>query len=422
MSPAHFPPRIPLQCLILAALSLTGCAARQKVHEPLPSITPVRSAEFRQAIGSLLSYGFVAGNRVHTLENGNEIFPGMLSAIRGARRSVNFETFVFYNGEVPEAFVQALCERARAGVKVNVVIDAVGGSKSRRYHSRLRDAGVELGIYHPVLGLNFLQFNNRTHRKLLIVDGKVGFIGGVGIAQEWAGDARSPEEWRDLHYRVEGPVVAQLQGTFHENWRKVGGEVLQGSDYFPPLRPQGSALASVFASAPQHNRTQVELMYHLAIASAQRTLDIENPYFLPDGALTDALCGAARRGVRVRILMPGEHIDQKAVRRASRKRWPKLLEAGVELYEFTPTMIHTKLLIADGLFVSIGSSNFDPRSLRINDEANLNVLDAKFASEQTRVVERDLRNATRVADDGLSPRELSEVPAQAIQTPVESQL
>jgi cardiolipin synthase len=282
---------------------------------------------------------------------------------------------------------------------------------------------VELEIYRPLFALSVHRVNSRTHRKLLIVDGRIGFIGGMGIGDEWNGNASSPQEWRDLHYRVEGPVVAQLQGAFNDNWLKTHHEVVQGIDYFPALSAKGSTSAQVFFSSPIKGRASVELMYHLAIASARQSLDIENAYFLPDRRLLEALVGAAQRGVRVRILMPGEHIDQKAVRRASRKRWPKLLAAGVELYEYEPTMIHSKLLIADRQFVSVGSANLDPRSLRLNDEANLCALDPEFARKQTSIFERDLASARRVFGKERHPvSHLPEAPVQAVQTPLEPQL
>jgi len=417
MTPFHRP----LVLASLSALVFAACAPRAQVREPLPAAMAVRGKAFEQTIGAVLSFGFVAGNRIETLENGAEIFPAMLAAIRGARSTVDFESFVFEHGEVPEAFVRAFIERARAGVKVNLVLDAVGAAKARRYFGEMRGAGVEVRIYHSLLWPDVRRANHRTHRKLLIVDGRIGFIGGVGIAEAWAGDARTPDEWHDLHYRVTGPIVAQLQGAFHENWLRCGGGVLQGAGYFPALPATGSAKASVFFSSPRHARTQVELMYHLAIASAQRSLLIENAYFLPDRALVDALCQAARRGVKVRLLVPGEHNDQKAVRRAQKKLWPCLLESGVEIWEYEPTMTHTKLLIADGLFVSIGSANFDSRSLRINAEANLNVMDPAFAAEQTRIFQRDLRRSRRLEPDG-PVRRMSELPAQTVQAPLEPQL
>lgn len=405
-----------ISCLVLYA----GCAGPKRIHEPLPSITPVRSAGFQQAMGALLGGGFVGGNRVRVLNNGDEIFPAMLAAINSAKHTVNFETFVFYNGDVPQRFADALAAAARRGVKVSIIFDAVGAAKSRRYHAELREAGARVKIYHPVLWIDPRRANHRTHRKLLIVDGRVGFTGGVGIADEWAGRAATPDEWRDLHFRIDGPVVAQLQAAFHDNWLKTGGDVLQGPHYFPALAPAGPAAGATFYSSPRLGQTGVELMYHLAIASARETLLIENAYFLPDRPLVEALGAAARRGVKVQIIMPGEHMDQKAVRRASRKRWRELLNAGVELYEYSPTMLHSKLLIADGLFVSVGSSNLDPRSFRINDEANFNILDRGVAAELTRIFRADLRQAKPVPPDAsASP---AEVPAQVIQTPIESQL
>jgi len=407
---------------LLPLIFFVGCASSSKVRKPLPSVASVHSPEFRQAMSSLISPGFVGGNKIRTLHNGAEIFPAMLSAIRGARKSVNFETFVFEQGEIPKAFAEALAERAQAGVQVRVILDAHGSSKAAVYHKQMRDAGVRLETYHPLFWFEPHRYNDRTHRKLLIVDGKLGFIGGVGIGDGWDGSARSPKEWRDIHYRVEGPVVAQMQAAFGDNWIDTHHEVLQGRDQYPPLAPVGSVSAKVFLSAPQNGRSAVELMYHLAIASAQRTLLIENAYFLPDRVLVEALCQAARRGVQVHILMPGEHIDQKAVRRASRKRWPEMIKAGIHLYEYQPTMVHTKLLIADGLFTSVGSANFDPRSLRINDEANLIVLDAGFAREQTIDFHRDLRRSEEVTLDKSGKIHPLEVPLGVVQTPLESQL
>ncbi len=418
---SHWPKATALS-LGCAATLLGGCTTNLAPREALPNKVSVRSPEFRQGLGAVIEPGFIEGNRVVVLSNGDEIFPAMLAAIRSARKTIDLETFVFEKGEVPEAFAKALEERARAGVKVNVIVDAVGGSKSRPYQKRLRDAGVQLEPFHSVWWLNPRRYNYRTHRKLLIVDGRIGFIGGVGIADEWAGNASSSAEWRDLHFRVEGPVVAQLQGAFSANWFHTHHEVLLGTEYFPPLAPAGHTPARVFNSSPRQTRAAVELSYQLAIAAAQRSLVIESPYFVPSRALIDALCAASRRGVHVQILMPGEHIDQKAVRRASRKRWPELLQAGVELFEYQPTMIHTKLLIADGYFVSIGSANFDPRSLAINDECNLNALDSALAQRLTTIFQRDLLRAKPVESGKSKLSHAPEAPVQAVQTPVEHQL
>lgn len=408
---------------LAALLGAGGCSTRSLLDRPLPTVTSIRHPAFREAMGALITPGFVGGNQVTVLNNGNEIFPAMLGAIRSAQKTINFETFVFEAGEIPDAFAQALAERARRGVKVKVILDAIGASKSRRYHDDLRAAGVELERYHSLLGPRLHRFNFRTHRKLLIVDGRVGFIGGVGIGDSWNGNGNTPEEWRDQHFRVTGPVVGQLQAAFNDNWLKTRRELLQGPDYFPPLAPTGHVTAKAFFSSPLQGRASVELMYHLAIASARESLLIENAYFLPDDDLVEALCAAARRGVKVQIIMPGEHMDQKAVQRASRKRWPRLLEAGVELFEFQPTMIHSKLLIADGLFVSVGSANFDPRSLRVNDEANLAVLDSAFARRLTGDFRRDQAQSRRVDPAEFHVvRKLTEAPLQTVQLPLEGQL
>ncbi len=397
---------------------LTGCASRAPLKQPPRSSSEINSPAFREGMASVVGQGWCRGNSIRTLNNGDEIFPAMLQAIRSARHTVTFETFVFEAGEIPQAFADALAERARGGVKVHVILDAVGAAKSLRYWQMLRDAGVELVIYHSPWWLDLRRNNYRTHRKLLVVDGRIGFIGGVGIADYWRGNAASPKEWRDIHFRLEGPVVAQMQGVFLDNWIYSRHEMLSGSMYYS-TQPSGPALASAFSSSPYRGRGALELMYHFAIASARKSLFIENAYFLPDRRLVDALCDAARRGVDVRILIPGKHMDQKAVQRGSRKTWRRMLEAGVKLYEYDPTMIHSKLLIADGLFVSVGSGNLDPRSLRINDEANLNVLDADFARSQTRVFESDLRRSHPVKLDGKS---IVEFPQQVAETPMQSQL
>ncbi|MES2569909.1 MAG: phospholipase D-like domain-containing protein [Verrucomicrobiota bacterium] len=404
------------------ALLSGGCVSARRLTSALPPVSAIESADFHQATGSLLGASFLPGNRITALNDGDEIFPAMLSAIGRARRTITFETFIFEHGTIAEQFVEALSERARAGVEVKVIFDALGSLNSGRYHRRLREAGIELAIYHPVWSSHFLRINYRTHRKLLVIDGKTGFIGGVGIGDQWRGRSAGVKEWRDLHYRVEGPVVAQMQAAFHTNWFKFNGEVLLGPGYFPALPPVGGARAGVFYSAPQRGRYSVGLMYHLAIAGARKSLLIENAYFVPDEALTEALCAAARRGVKVRIIMPGRHIDLSLVRLASRKRWPRLREAGVELYEFRGTMLHSKLLIADGLFVSVGSANFDPRSLAINDEANLNVLDRPFAREQERIFEGDLRRSRSVELNPWAPKRILELPLRWLQTPLEPQI
>ena len=384
----------------LVVALLAGCTLGEgkKVTQEVAPLYSADSPEFRQAAGSLLGGNFVSGNNITTLVNGREIFPAMLSAIRSARRSIDFETYIFWDGEIAKQVAEALAERAQAGVTVNVILDAQGTSKMGSENlARLHAAGVNVVKYHSIVWLDPRRYNNRSHRKLLVIDGKLGFVGGVGIADEWLGDGEAPEHWRDNHYKVTGPVVAQLQAVFMDNWLKTRGEVLHGPEYFPPLAATGPYTAQAFKSSPRQGDMDIHLMYLLAIASAKRSLLIENAYFLPDDLMRKELIAAAKRGAKVEIVVPGEHIDQKAVRAASRKHWPELLKAGVKIYEYQPAMVHVKLMVVDGAFVSVGSGNLDLRSIRLNDEANMNVLNRSFASQQTRLFEADKRRSREIA-------------------------
>jgi len=260
----------------------------------------------------------------------------------------------------------------------------------------MKDAGIEVVRFHQPHWANLDKLNNRTHRKLLVIDGRLGYTGGVGIADHWRGDARNPEEWRDTHYIVEGPVVAQMQAVFLDNWMRATGHVLHGEKYFPALKPAGDSAAQLFSSSPSGGSESMQLMYLLAITAARRSIDLANSYFVPDEMALNALVAAAQRGVKVRIIVPGKHIDSDTVRRASRGQWGTLLRAGVEIAEFEPTMFHVKGLVVDELIASVGSTNFDVRSFRLNDEANLNVLDRAFAREQAAVFDADWARARRI--------------------------
>jgi cardiolipin synthase A/B len=387
-------------CFLLVATLLTGCSIQSEKSEirvPVVSKYSVRDPEFRRVTEAYLGASLTPGNRIESLQNGDRIFPSMLTAIRRAKRSVNFETYVYWSGSVGHEFAAAFAERARAGVKVRAILDWQGTAKmSAADKSLMRDAGVEMVAYHPLQWWDLQRFNNRTHRKLLIVDGKVGFIGGVGIADPWLGNARNPDEWRDTHYRVEGPVVGQLQGSFMDNWMKAKGEVLQGDEFFPRLAQSGGAWAQAVKSSPGLGNQSMRLTFLLAIASAKHSIRVENPYFLPDSLLVQGLIDARKRGVVVEVIVPGPEIDSKITRATSRSGWGPLLEAGVKMYEYQPTMLHAKMLIIDGEWVSVGSTNFDHRSMRLNDEANLNVLDRAFAQSQIAIFDRDKLRARPV--------------------------
>jgi cardiolipin synthase len=383
----------------------------------------VSEPQFRREMSVLLGPAIVQGNHVTALQNGNEIFPSMLEAIRSAQTSITFETFIYWSGEIGEEFSQALSERARAGVPVNVIIDWVGSSKmDQSLLDSMQDAGVQLHRYRPLHWYNIGRMNNRTHRKLLVIDGLIGFTGGVGIADEWTGDAEDPDHWRDTHFRIEGPVVAQLQAAFNDNWIKATGEVLNGPSYFPALQEEGELDAHVFVASPSGGSESMHLMYLLAIASAGETIDLAASYFVPDKMLIAALIAARSRDVRVRILLPGEHMDSQTVKIASKGEWGALLQAGAEIYVYQPTMMHTKLLVIDAEFVSVGSTNFDMRSIRLNDEASLNIYSSDFATQMTAMFEADLLAAESYSFAEWKSRPLREKITEKVLLPIKSQL
>lgn len=355
-------------------------------------------ADFRRAIGVLLGPQVLAGNRVETLINGDRIFPPMLEAIEGAERTLCFETFIYWSGEIGQRFADALSAAARRGVRVHILLDWVG---SRRMDGTLleqiREAGAEIEVYHKPSWYHLGRLNNRTHRKLLIVDGRIGFTGGVGIAEQWTGDAQDADHWRDNHYRVEGPVVAQMQAVFIDNWIKANGRVLHGEEYFPKLERAGTMDAQMFGSSPSGGSDSLHLMFLLAITAARKSIDIANSYFVPDTLTLAALVDAAKRGVRVRIVIPaGRNTDAFIVHRASQAHWNRLLNAGVEIWKFKPTMLHCKVMVVDGHWTTVGSANFDSRSFRLNDEANLNVFDEALAQEQLTQIEADIARSEKV--------------------------
>jgi cardiolipin synthase len=287
---------------------------------------------------------------------------------------------------------------------------------------QMRGAGVRVERYRPLRWYHLGRMNNRTHRKLLIVDGQIAFTGGVGIADHWLGDGQDPDHWRESHFRIEGPVVAQFQSAFNDTWMKATGEVLNGPAHFPPLEPRSGQDAHLFVSSPASGSDSMHLMYLMSIAAAERTIDVTASYFVPDALIDEALLAARGRGVRVRLLLPGPHIDSDVVRLSSRSRWGPLLQAGVEIYEYQPTMLHSKVFILDGEMVSVGSTNLDIRSFRLNDEASLNVYDRAFAGQMTTVFEDDLTRATRYTYERWRQRPWTEKFMETVVQPIRSQL
>lgn len=395
--------------ILATIIALNFTSGEKKIDKRISELYSISSPQFQRSMGNLLGPPLVPGNRVQALYNGDQIFPPMLEAIHQARHSIDFETYIYWSGEIGKAFAQALSERAQAGVKVHVMVDWVGSAKmDADLVQSMEDAGVQIRKYHPLRWYNLSRLNHRTHRKLLVVDGKIGFTGGVGIADNWLGHAQDEDHWRDSHFKVEGPAVAHMQSAFMDNWMKTTGEVLHGDDYFPALENVGNQYAQVFKSSPAEGAESMRLMYLMSVAASRQHIYIANAYFVPDDLALTMLTRALKRGVKISILMPGKSTDAEPVRRASRARWGPLLEAGAKMYEYQPTMYHCKVMIVDGLWTSVGSTNFDSRSFRLNDEANLNIYDAKFAQQEIAAFENDLKRARQITYEEWKNRPLTE--------------
>ncbi len=388
-------------------LSLNLISGEKQIRYEIEHEFAVDDPQFLRSIGPLLGPQPLPGNRITALHNGSQIFPAMLAAIGGARETINFETYIYWSGDIGRQFSDALCERAHAGVKVHVILDAVGcGKIETEYLDAMKAAGVQVERYHPLKWHTADRINNRTHRKLLVVDGRIGFTGGVGIADTWAGNADDADHWRDSHYQLEGPAVAQMQAVFCDNWIKTRAKVLCGPAYFPALEPVGGSSAQVFRSSRGEGSESVRLMYLLSIASATKSIRLQAAYFVPDELAIRTFVSACKRGVKVEIIVPGPHTDSEVVAGASRALWGDLLDAGVEIHQYQPAMYHCKVMIVDDVWVSVGSTNFDDRSFRLNDEANLNVYDAAFAAEQVGVFEQDKAKSRRITRAALENRSL----------------
>ena len=372
----------------------------------LAESVPVDSPEFLRAAEALTGAPISHGNEVELLINGDQIFPAFLDTVSSAERTLNLQTYIYWRGEIAQEIAAAVCERANAGVQCRVILDALGAARMETgLISDMERAGVEVIRFRPPKPYAVRRVANRTHRRLLIADGQVGMTGGVGIAAEWTGDAEDPDHWRDTHVRVRGPVVRGMQGAFAENWLEGTGEVLAGREHLPELEPlNDNGPMQLVRSSAKVGDTNVEALYYLAIASAQRTMDLTAAYFVPRPAFTDALAQAAERGVEVRILVPGPHIDKSLVRVAGRAAYERLLDAGARIFEFQPTMLHAKSLVVDGAWASVGTVNFDNRSFQLHDEVTLCVWDEPFAGRLTEAFEHDLERSEEIEPDRWSGR------------------
>jgi cardiolipin synthase len=376
-------------------------------HYELPEIEASKS-EFAATLSAYTGTGVVGGNRVEILLNGDEIFPATLQIVRAARRNINFAQYYYENGAPAEDLAEAFAERCRAGVEVNVLLDAVGALlMPGELKDRMKEAGCRVELFRPLSPFALQRTNFRNHRRILVVDGLVGKTGGSGISEDWSGDGRQKDRWRDTDVLVEGPVVAQLQGAFAENWLETTGIALGGPEYFPKAvsRPRGTVDAQLVRSAPKNGSHAIYTMYLLAIAAAQRSISITNPYFLPDERMLEVLTEAAQRGVRVRLLVPAA-IDNQLVRQASRSDYGQLLLSGVQIYEYGPAYLHAKTMTVDGIWSTVGSSNLDHRSMGLSDEINLVIYDARITRKLEAIFEQDLGYAKRISYEAWENRTL----------------
>jgi cardiolipin synthase len=370
----------------------------------------VREASFLRAAEALTGAPVSYGNDAEILINGDEIFPTYLSAIHDAQETVNLTTYAYWRGEIATEVADALCEKASAGVECNVILDAVGAAQmDRKLIHKMRDAGVNVCFFRPPKPYAVRRLQYRNHRKLLVVDGTTGFTGGVGIAEEWTGNAQDPDHWRDTHVRVTGPVVRGLQGAFAENWLECTGDVLAGDRYLPYIESiEDGGPMQVMRSSATVGDSNAEALIYLAVAAAKRSIELTSAYFVPRPAFTEALVEAAERGVHMRILVPGSHIDKEFVRTAGRAAYDQLIDAGIEIYEYCPTMLHAKTLTVDEIWSSVGSVNFDNRSFQLHDEVTLCVQSERFAGQLHEVFETDLESSERIEPDEWRERSLAQ--------------
>jgi len=366
-------------------------------QETLTVQSPVAAADprFAEYVASLVGAPVEPGDRYEVLRNGDEVFPPMLDAIRQAKRRISFESFIYEDGVVGDQFTNEFVKAAGRGVDVRVVLDGFGASLSDESEKKLTDAGVQVVWFNLVRPWSLEEANYRTHRKVLVVDGEVGFTGGLGLADHWLGHAHSPEHWRDTHFKVVGPAVRGLEASFYENWLESGGRSAPALDPRQPAQQVGAQSVVVWSN-PTGGASSVKLLYLLSIAGARQQIDIQSPYFILDESTRWSFNAAVERGVRVRIVTDGDITDAMPVKDASREGYQALLDAGIEIYEYEPTMMHVKAMIVDGVWSVIGSANFDNRSFELNDELTLAVHDHDLAQALTRDFEADIQKSIRL--------------------------
>ena len=411
--------RTALAVLLIVA---TGCAGVPP-HLELPTLD-IKQPAFAATLGAYTGTTVVGGNRVEILLNGEEIFPAKLALIRSARRTINYAQYVFEDGAPAKDIADALAERCRAGIKVNVLLDAVGAlAMPNEFRDEMQDGGCRVENFRPLRPFSINRANYRNHRRILVVDGLVGITGGAGTSGKWSGNGRQEGHWRDTDIQIEGPVVEQLQGAFAENWLEATGVAIGGPEYFPRrrLESKGDVDAQVVRSSPAGGGTAMYTMFLLALASARHSIHITNPYFVPDEKMIDTLLAAAKRGVEIKLLIPGA-IDHNLVRQASRSEFGRLLESGVQIYEYRPALLHAKTMVVDGIWATVGSTNLDHRSFSLNDELNVAIYDVATAQKLELIFAEDLSNSRRILYDDWNHRGMASRFLELLALPLKEQM
>ncbi|HWP23986.1 MAG TPA: cardiolipin synthase [Candidatus Binatia bacterium] len=412
--------------LILLFCLLPGCAGVTPINE-IPDVV-LGEPSFFPTITAHTDAPIMGGNRVEILLNGEETFPAMLEAIRDARRSITYAQYLYQDGAIAYELAEAFAERCRAGLPVHLLIDSHGGGKMPPAIPQLwQEAGCQLQWFRRIKLFQFitpwelLRYNYRNHRRILVVDGRIGFTGGHGVSDAWTGDGRQEDHWRDTDARVEGPIVHQLQAAFVESWRETTGTMLGGEDYFPRLQSRGDIYAQVVKSSPFGGSFESYVLFLMSIRSARKSIHFSNPYFLPDERMRQELLNAVKRGVKVVALLPGK-IDHKLVYWASRSGFGPLLLGGIEIYEYQAALMHAKTMVVDGVLATIGSTNLDNRSFALNEEINLIVYDRAVAARLEKAFQEDLKHSKKLTYEAWKARPWREKLLELFTIPLKEQL
>jgi len=411
---------------LLASLLLWSCGTVLRVKQT-PEIA-VGEAKFFRTIEAHTDAPVTSGNRIDVLLNGDETFPVMLGEIRKAKSSITFAQYLYEDGSIARELAQAFAERCRAGVKTTILLDSHGSGKvPSEIIATLQDAGCNVEYFRRmeadgiIFPWKLLRYNYRSHRRVLVIDGRVGFTGGYGISEAWTGNGRIPEHWRDTNARIEGPVVRFLQTAFAESWLEATGIAIGGDDYFPHLESKGNLSAQIVKSSPTGGSFQNYMLFLLSINSAKTSVLITNPYFIPDEVMTNALLKAVERGVRVVVLVPGKS-DSRFTYTASRSQYGKLLLGGVKVFEYQASLMHAKTIVADGVWATIGSTNFDNRSFALNQEINLTVYDKGTAQKLEKIFSDDLTYSKEITYEAWQSRGIFERLFDFFSFPIREQL